>query len=178
MYREHRRRPSHLVTAALAVAALLLSACGGGGEQAATDSAVGASALATAQQTAAGPASGEQLYQRCATCHQPNGKGMTGVYPPLAGSEYVTAANPAAPIRVVLRGLQGPITVAGAPFSGAMPAYGTGIEMTDAEVAAVVTHIRQAWGNGASAVTAEQVAAERAKVGAAPLTAEELKLLL
>ena len=61
-----------------------------------------------------------------------------------------------------------------------MPQYGTGIQMSDQEVATVLTYVRQSWGNSASPVTPEQVAAERAAPRAAsgPVTAEELEALM
>ena len=109
-----------------------------------------------------------------------DGEGLPGAFPPLAGSEWVTAANPAVPIRTVLHGMQGPVTVKGTEYNGLMPAYGTGIEMSDEEVAAVLTYVRQSWGNDASAITAEQVAAERAapRSASGPVTAEELRSLM
>jgi mono/diheme cytochrome c family protein len=123
----------------------------------------------------------EQLYQqRCSSCHQPNGQGVQGTFPPLAGSEYATAANPAVPIRIVLNGMQGPITVHGVSYDGIMPPYGMGIQMSDEEVAAVLSYVRSSWGNQASAVTPQQVAAERAAPRAAtgPVTAAELAPLM
>lgn len=104
---------------------------------------------------------GAQLYQRCATCHQATGAGMPGAFPPLAGSEWVTG-KPDAAIRILLHGVQGEITVKGAKYNSMMPAYGTGQEMSDAEVAAVLTYVRSSWGNKAAPVTAAQVAAVRA----------------
>ncbi len=130
---------------------------------------------------AAQPAGGEKIYQqRCVTCHQPNGLGTPGVFPPLAGSEYVTAADPGVPIRVVLHGLQGAITVSGAEYNSLMPAYGVGIVMSDAEVASVLTYVRTSWGNTASAVTAEDVehAREATKDHIGAMTADLLKPLL
>ncbi len=99
-------------------------------------------------------ADGQQAYQRCTVCHQATGQGVSGAFPPLAGSEWATAANAALPIRIVLKGLQGAITVKGARYNGAMPAFGTGQPMNDADVAAVLTYVRSSWGNKASAVTA------------------------
>lgn len=170
-----QHRAGRILSTALLLAAV--AACGGGGEEATTDTGAGAAATQTA---AAGPASGEQLYQRCATCHMPDGKGMPGTYPPLAGSEFATSANVAVPIRVVMHGMQGPVTVAGAEYNSIMPAYGTGVEMSDEEVAAVLTYVRSQWGNNASPVTAEQVATERAatRTATGPVTAEELKPLM
>lgn len=123
--------------------------------------------------------SGEQLYQRCTSCHQSNGEGLAGTYPALAASEYATAANVAVPIRIVTRGMEGPLTVKGTQYNGIMPPYGVGIEMTDDEVAAVLTYVRQSWGNRASAVTPEDVAKERAtRTTSGPVTAAELKPLM
>jgi mono/diheme cytochrome c family protein len=123
---------------------------------------------------------GQQIYQRCATCHQATGLGIPGAFPPLAGSEWATAANAALPIRIVLRGLQGPVTVKNQRFNSAMPAYGTGQPLSDADVASVLTYVRSSWGNQASAVTPAQVAGERSATAAhtTPWTAADLTPLL
>lgn len=107
--------------------------------------------------------------QVCATCHQATGMGVEGIYPPLAGSEWVTG-SPDLLIRVVLHGLKGPITVAGKPYSAAaMPAFGrvagSGYNWNDERIAAVLTYIRQEWGNSAEPITAEQVAAIHTQEG-------------
>jgi len=155
------------VTFVASLACACLAACGGSrdnagaGQAAASPSAAAPAASAPAAVAATGP-NGQQIFQRCAVCHQATGLGMPGTFPPLAGSEWATAQNPAVPIRVVLHGLQGLVTVKGQKFSSAMPAYGTTQPMSDAEVAAVLTYVRSAWGNTASAVTPEQVTAERA----------------
>jgi mono/diheme cytochrome c family protein len=154
----------------LAFAVVFATACGGGEK-----------AQQTAQVPAAGGGAGSDrpdgavVYQRCATCHQPTGVGTPGVFPPLAGSGI--ANGPASiPIRIVMRGLMGPVTVKGQEFNGVMPAYGIGVEMTDAEVAAVLTHVRSSFGNKGGAVTPEEVARERAAIAskAGPWTAAEL----
>jgi mono/diheme cytochrome c family protein len=103
----------------------------------------------------------------CVTCHQPTGQGIPGVYPPLAGSDWVNGTEDRA-IRIVLYGLGGPVTVKGTSFAGAaaMPSFGTsGFNLSDDKIAAVLTYVRQEWGNTAPAVTAEKVAAIRAQVG-------------
>jgi mono/diheme cytochrome c family protein len=154
-------------TLAASLACVGLAACGGSkdnaasGQAAASSGAAAPAAGAPVAGAAVGP-NGQQIYQRCAVCHQATGLGMPGAFPPLAGSEWATAANAAVPIRVVLHGLQGAVTVKGQKFNSMMPAYGTNQPLSDAEVAAVMTYVRSAWGNAASAVTAEQVAAERA----------------
>jgi mono/diheme cytochrome c family protein len=114
------------------------------------------------------------------TCHQADGQGLAGTFPPLAGSEYATAANPAVPIRIVLRGMQGPVTVKGVQYNGVMAPFGTGVELSDEQVAAVLTYVRTSWGNAASPITAQQVAAERpaARAAGGAVTAEELRPLL
>ncbi|HUF65887.1 MAG TPA: cytochrome c [Gemmatimonadaceae bacterium] len=153
-----------------------LLACGGADRQPADAEPAG-----TAAAGAAAAGSGEQLYQqRCVSCHQANGQGLAGAFPPLVGSEYALAANKAVPIRVVLHGMQGPVTVKGVQYNGVMPPGGAGIAMSDEETAAVLTYVRSAWGNSASAVTPQEVAAERAAPRSAtgPTTAEELAPLL
>lgn len=165
--------------ASAVILAGLVAACGGGDNPGTN---TGNTDTAAAPNVASAPAagSGEQLYQRCVTCHQANGQGLPGAFPPLAGGEHANAANPSVPIRIVLYGLQGPITVKGQPFSGLMPAYGTGIQMTDQEVAAVLTYVRSSWGNSASAITPEQVAAERTaqRPATGPVTPEEIASLM
>jgi len=110
----------------------------------------------------------------CMTCHQANGLGVPGAFPPLAGSEYVL--NPEHEkhiIKIVLYGLSGPITVKGANFNSAMTPFGEVLK--DDQIANVLTYVRSEWGNNAPAITAEQVAAIRAELGKrGPWTVEEL----
>jgi mono/diheme cytochrome c family protein len=176
------RMLSH-VTLLAAVAAVSLSGCGRGeqgtpamGHEAIAMSSVGglpAGAATTAPD-------GRQVYQKCAVCHQATGQGLPGAFPPLAGSEWATAANAALPIRIVLHGLQGPVMVKNQRFNSAMPAYGTGQPLSNAEVAAVVTYIRSAWGNKASAVTEDDVGKEKTATASrtTPWTASDLTALL
>ena len=149
------------VALAASLACACMVACGGNKDNAAGQAAASPGAAPAAQVAVVAAPSGQQIFQRCAVCHQATGLGLPGSFPPLAGSEWATAANAVLPIRVVLHGLQGPVTVKGQKFSSAMPAYGTNQPLSDSEVAAVLTYVRSAWGNTASAVTAEQVAAER-----------------
>jgi mono/diheme cytochrome c family protein len=102
----------------------------------------------------------------CVTCHQANGQGLPGVYPPLAGSEWAQGAEQQI-VSIVLDGLHGQIKVKGTTFSAAaMPAFGVGgYGWSDDKIAAVLTYVRQEWGNKAPAITPEQVAETRAKVG-------------
>jgi mono/diheme cytochrome c family protein len=120
------------------------------------------------------PASGAGVFgSRCAACHQASGRGVPGVFPPLAGSEFVNGDS-ARLVRLVLQGLTGPITVDGASFNGAMPAWRD--QLTDAEIAAVLTYVRSSFGNTSPALSAALVAAERAATAGrtAPWTVQEL----
>lgn len=120
---------------------------------------------------------GMQVYNRptCGACHQPNGMGTPGTFPPLAGAEWVNEKDPARIVRIVLDGLTGPITVKGANYNSQMPGWRA--QLTEEEIAQVVTYIRKAWGNTAGAVTTDQVAAIKKETegrGGALWTVEEL----
>lgn len=97
----------------------------------------------------------------CAACHQPTGLGLPGVFPPLAGSEWVLG-KPDTLAAILLHGINGSIEVKGTVYQGAMPAFGG--SLGDAEIAAVLTHIRSTWGNAASPIDAAAVAAARARL--------------
>jgi mono/diheme cytochrome c family protein len=131
-------------------------------ENAPTGAAVAAAA------TPADPAAvGKRLFaQNCASCHQVTGQGLPGVYPPLAASEWVNGTEERT-VRILLEGLSGPVTVAGNQFGAAqMPSFGpTGANWKDDKIAAVLTYIRQEWGNKGAAVTVEQVAKVRTANG-------------
>jgi len=110
-----------------------------------------------------------QFQAVCITCHQATGLGVPGVYPPLAGSEWVKGPASRA-IRIVLYGLKGEVHVEGKAFNAAaMPVFGqvsgTMYNWSDERIAAVLTYVRSEWNNGASAVTPEEVAAVRKGVG-------------
>jgi mono/diheme cytochrome c family protein len=102
----------------------------------------------------------------CQTCHQANGLGVAGQYPPLAGSEFTTGGS-RRPAMIVLKGLQGPVTVKGQKFGSAVmqPWDKT---LTDQKIADVLTYERSDWGNNASAVTAEQIAGLRKELASHP----------
>jgi mono/diheme cytochrome c family protein len=117
---------------------------------------------------------GKQVYSTtCVACHQATGEGTPGVFPPLAGSEWVNG-DEAKVVRILLHGVTGPIEVAGETFNGMMPPWGG--TMKDADIAAVLTYVRSAWGNKAAPVTAAKVASIRAATSArtTPWTAPEL----
>lgn len=98
----------------------------------------------------------------CASCHQPSGEGLKGVFPPLAGSDFLVA-DVKRSIRIVLQGISGELRVNGVVYNGAMPPLG-GLE--DDKVADVLTFVRSAWGNRAGPVTIAEVAEVRAKIAA------------
>ena len=102
---------------------------------------------------------GRQVYvQNCQSCHQADGRGLAATFPPLVGSEWVTG-SPSPVIRILLNGLEGPVQVAGATYNGRMPAWRT--SLTDEEIAAVATYIRQWRPNAAGAIDASNVTALR-----------------
>ncbi|WP_018290940.1 cytochrome c [Verrucomicrobium sp. 3C] len=120
---------------------------------------------------------GQDVYQaNCAACHQPSGQGMSGQFPPVAGSDWVNG-DPRMLAAIVLGGLQGPVQVAGAEYNGMMPAWKT--VLSDAKIAAVLTFLRQSWGNHGSAVEEGQVKAVRAETAdhGAPWKVEEVETL-
>jgi mono/diheme cytochrome c family protein len=102
---------------------------------------------------------GARVYRnQCAQCHQSDGLGVAGVWPPLDGSSWVTE-HPQVLARILINGLNGPIVVKGNTYNGVMPAFGsTGLELSDKNIAGVMTYIRQEWGNAASDVTEATIA--------------------
>ena len=118
--------------------------------------------------TAAAPATppdGAALYQlNCAVCHNAAGEGIAGIFPPLAKADYLMADKERS-IRIVLQGLSGPIKVNGVDYNNVMPGQ---LTLNDDQVAAILTYVRNSWGNQGEPVTPAEVAAERAKVAAKP----------
>ncbi len=124
-------------------------------------------------------AKGRVLYQMCIGCHQETGLGGTSPEaPPLAGSDWVNAPLADRIIRIPLNGLAGPIKVGDKDFNLSMAALGSSLSNED--LAAILTYVRQAWGNKAGPVTPEQVAAVRQEIagrpedGTKPWSVEEL----
>ena len=93
--------------------------------------------------------------ERCAACHTVAGQGIVGLFPRLSGGPLVQQSQATSLIRVVLEGSRA-VATEGAPTGPAMPSFAW--ELSDADVAAVVTYIRNAWGNAAPAVSAGDVA--------------------
>lgn len=101
---------------------------------------------------------GEQVYSiYCGTCHQRNGLGASGRFPPLANTSWVTGDKNLL-ISIVLKGMEGPIVVNDEQYNGTMPQHSF---LGDEEIANVLTYIRQNFGNNASEVTIAEVAAAR-----------------
>ena len=120
---------------------------------------------------------GKAVYENiCGLCHGNDGAGKPGQAPAFANSEWALG-TPNRMIRIPIVGLAGPVQVAGQQWNLAMPAMGAALP--DDDLAAVLTYIRQSWGNKASAVTPEQVKAVRAEVGnrTQPWTAEQLNAI-
>jgi mono/diheme cytochrome c family protein len=116
---------------------------------------------AGAQQSTGRANNGRNLYSaHCSSCHQADGAGLPGTFPPLKGSGVVNKADATKHIQVVLNGLQG-ARVGGVVYAAAMPPYaGT---LRDAEIAAIINYERSSWGNHGALVTALQVATERGR---------------
>ena len=111
------------------------------------------------EQTAAMMRTGATVYKdNCESCHQPQGEGSPRVYPPLANNPAITMRNPVNPIRVVLNGGFPPSTE-GNPRPFGMPPFYQ--ELSNEQVASVVTFIRRSWGNNAPPTTAAEVARSR-----------------
>jgi mono/diheme cytochrome c family protein len=101
---------------------------------------------------------GKQVYAgKCVACHQATGLGVAGVFPPLAGSEWVTG-DEVVLTHILLHGINGEMVVKGNTYNGAMPAWNS---MSDGEIAAVITFIRAEWGNTAAPVLEATVKEQR-----------------
>ena len=95
----------------------------------------------------------------CAACHQASGQGLAGVFPPLAASDWVLE-NDARLVQIMLHGINGELIVNGVSYNGVMPAFS---QLSDAELAAVLSYIRSEWGNDAPAIRPQQIADGRTR---------------
>ncbi len=101
---------------------------------------------------------GAQLFQQnCAACHQANGQGLKGAFPPLAGSDYI-AEDPNRLLEVTVKGLSGPITVNGETYNNVMPAMSY---LSDEDLTAILNYVRNSWGNPGGRFTVAEVKAFR-----------------
>jgi mono/diheme cytochrome c family protein len=110
---------------------------------------------------------GKAIYSRegyCKTCHQPDGKGLDASgFPPLYDSKWVAGSEDRL-IKLVIKGMYGPIEVNGKKYPGQVPMTPFGGMLKDDEVAAVLTYVRNSFGNKASAITAQKVKEVRASI--------------
>lgn len=115
-----------------------------------------AGTLSPAQQVAAG----KSLYVgTCSVCHQGDGAGLPGVFPPLAQSDYVAQHSKEELIKIVLNGLTGPVKVNGQDYNSVMPPMS---QLTDDEVANILTFVRSEWNGQPEAIRKDEVAKVRA----------------
>ena len=99
---------------------------------------------------AGGPVDGKSAFEgRCAVCHQVNGMGLPGAFPPLVGSPYVVGDKTDRMAAIMVYGLMGPIIVNGTTYASVMTPQGAA---SDEELAAIATYIRSSWGNSAPKV--------------------------
>lgn len=104
-------------------------------------------------------AAGSQVYAtHCSACHQANGQGLAGAFPPLAESSYLAEKGTGSAVDAIINGLTGPITVNGKEYNAVMPALAY---LKDAEVADVITFVMNSWGNPGGEVSSGEVAAAR-----------------
>jgi mono/diheme cytochrome c family protein len=101
----------------------------------------------------------------CVACHQANAAGIPGTYPPLAGSEYINGGSWRLGM-ILLKGLQGPVTVEGHQFNGAMPSWEK--TLTDKKIAAILTYVRGDFGNHGGEITPDQIADARKEFAGHP----------
>ncbi len=122
---------------------------------------------------------GKKIYNaQCIACHQTNGQGVMGAFPPLAKSEWVLGHQEVLG-RILINGMNGPIEVLGNQYNGNMPAFGpSGLGLKTQDIASVLTYIRQEWGNAGSDFAVETMEKYMAAYGArtTPWTAEEIVL--
>ncbi len=97
---------------------------------------------------------GAALYTaNCSSCHQPNGEGLTGAFPPLKGSKVVLDDNPEVQITIIMMGYNGRASEG----YGVMPPVGTNNNLKPEEIVAIINHERSSWGNNAKQVTVDDV---------------------
>ncbi len=166
---------AHRTTLLLLAALAFPVACGGEGAAAPAPATKPASTTAStpaptpaATTPAAAPAGGRSLAQRkalggrvyqqvCFACHQKNGEGMAGQFPPLAKSDYLMADIDRA-IRGIIHGQQGEMVVNGKTWNGVMPPQ----NLNDEDIANVLTYVLNSWGNSHAMISPEHVAQVRA----------------
>ncbi|MCM8535468.1 MAG: c-type cytochrome [Lentisphaeraceae bacterium] len=116
---------------------------------------------------------GKYVYQRaCYKCHQKDGQGLSGAFPPLVGSEWLKRSDEDL-IKIVMHGMMGPVTVKGKKYNSVMAPVGNMLK--DGEIAAAITYVKNTWGNRGRDVSSKKVTEIRQKYGQRGLwTVEEL----
>ncbi|MDY0066888.1 MAG: cytochrome D1 domain-containing protein [Steroidobacteraceae bacterium] len=105
---------------------------------------------------------GEAVYSNaCSACHQATGLGLPGAFPPLAGSDFLLSDRKRA-MEIVLRGLEGEVVVNGVKYNSVMPAMA---QLSDEEIANVLTYVLNTWGNDGGVVEPAEIAAARKQLG-------------
>ena len=136
------------LAAAAVILSLVIGSCGGNSGQ--TES---------ANTSAPVKVSGDVVYKKtCIACHQPNGEGLPGTFPPLAKSDFIIDKEKT--IMQVLKGYSGELVVNGKKYNNTMPPQ----QLTDDEIAAVLTYVYSNFGNSGGTVVADEVKAVRGKL--------------
>ncbi len=149
--------------AAMIFGAVSLSSCGGGSDKPTEKADTKKETVEKKEETKPEVASndfsaGEKIYkEKCQVCHQENGMGIEGAFPPLVNADYLLEDKVRA-IRQVLKGSSGEITVNGKVYNGVMPPQ---VE-TDEDAIAVINYVLNAWGNNGGTVTVEDAKKARA----------------
>lgn len=119
---------------------------------------------------------GEKLFSaNCALCHQPTGLGIAGQYPPLVGSEWVIGDAPKRLQQILLHGISGTIHVKGGVYNNNMPAWNA--TFTDKQIAAILSYVRQNWGNSAPPIAEADMTAARQETASRTDAWSEAELL-
>lgn len=117
-----------------------------------------------------GDGRGRSVYlSACSACHQPDGRGLRGAFPPLAGSDWLAGHPVEEAVAVVLQGLSGPLVVNGETYNAVMP---PAAHLSDDDIAAALSFVYSQWGNDGREVTPAQVAAVRRGEMPAPAPTE------
>lgn len=139
---------------AIIAGSMMMVSCGGT-EEAKTEAKVEEAAPVAEEAPARNLTEGKALYEaKCQVCHQANGMGLPGAFPPLAKSDYL--ADKTASIKATINGLQGEVTVNGVVYNSVMAP----VPMTDGELLAVMNYVYNSWGNE-GLITAEDIAAAK-----------------
>lgn len=161
----HQNQRMNFLTTALAFLVFTLAvACSSSGEQTTTEAPPESEAEPAAPETPPAETTammeqGQTVYnQYCLACHQGDGKGVPGAFPPLNQTKW-TEGDESQLITVILNGMQGPIEVKGESYNNVMPQHAF---LSDEDIAAVLTYVRQSFGNDASEITTDKVAEVRA----------------